>query len=114
MSKFDAENAADAGANSFLDKRRLETTLLVFKQLDPASIVNGIPTSAGYLTRDFIFAGEIRETCPECQTPHLKLVLLQVGVIKPHLVCPLCTRCFDAFYVDGTPALETPFFCSFD
>lgn len=114
MNKSDEGNMTDSGANSYLDKRRQNATPFTLKQLDPRYIVDGVPTSSGYLARDFIAAGEIRETCPECKTTHLNLVLLQAGVIKAHLVCPTCTRCFEAFYEDGSSVLETPCFCSFD
>jgi hypothetical protein len=110
MSESTTGNTSETGANSFLNKRRHDATPLLFKQLDPLSIVDGVLTNTGYLAHDFVVAGEIRETCPECKTTHLKLVLLQVGVIKAHLVCTTCTRCFDVFYPDGSSALEIPNF----
>lgn len=114
MSKFDSVNPAGSVANLFLDKRKHQAAQLMFRQLDPCCIMNGTVTNFGYATPNFVVAGETRETCPECETTHLKLVLLQPGVKRTHLFCTTCTRCFDACYADGSSALETPCFYSFD
>jgi hypothetical protein len=113
VEKYDTRKATNSGTSSFPDKRREDTTLMMFNQVDPSDIVDGIATSEGYLARDFVVAGEIRETCPECKTTPLKLVLLP-GVKSAHLFCPTCRGCFDACYVNGSPVLEGPCFCNFD
>lgn len=87
------------------DKRQNSSTMLMLIQLDPASIVDCVKIDQGYLAHDFAIAGEMRETCPECKTSHLKLVLLQNGVKRAHMFCEQCTRCFDACYPDGYSAL---------
>jgi hypothetical protein len=87
------------------DKRQNPPTPLLLVPLDPASIIDGVRVKDGYLAQDFKIAGQMRETCPECKTVHLKLVLLQSGVRRAHMFCEQCTRCFDACYPDGYSAL---------
>ena len=74
-------------------------------QLDPATLVDCVRVEDGYLADDIVTAGEMRETCPECKTTHLKLVLLQKGVKRAHMFCEKCTRCFDVCYASGSSAL---------
>jgi hypothetical protein len=105
VSKYDAENTTASSIGPFPDKRRNRLTPLLLNQLDPCDIVDGVLMSAGYLGHDFVIAGEMRETCPECKTIPLQLVLLQPGVKRAHMLCPTCTRCFDACYEDGSSAL---------
>ena len=105
MSKYDATNTLGSVRNSVLDKRRDHVEPLMLMQIDPSTIVDGMFVNGGYLTQDFAIAGEMRETCPECQTIHLSLVLLQHGVKRAHLFCKKCTRCFDACYPTGESAL---------
>lgn len=50
-------------------------------------------------------SGNVRETCPKCQQPHLKLILRQDNVRLAHLFCAECESCFDAHYVNGASAL---------
>jgi hypothetical protein len=47
----------------------------------------------------------MRETCPHCPGMALKLVLRRDHVIRPHLFCPQCTRCYDAIDANGVSAL---------
>lgn len=101
MSKSETVDATRPGA----EKRQNSAALLMLIQLDPASIVDCVHVKEGYLAHDFAVAGEMRETCPECKTTHLKLVLLQNGVKRAHMFCERCTRCYDACYPDGYSAL---------
>ena len=105
MSKSDTIDAASSSNRSIADKRQNSVALLMLIQLDPSSIVDCLPVNGGYLAHEFAVAGEMRETCPECKTTHLKLVLLQNGVKRAHMFCEKCTRCFDACYPDGYSAL---------
>lgn len=87
------------------EKRRGDTNFLLVP-LDPQTVVDGRPVGDGcYLADSIVMTGSVRETCPECKTVHLKLVLRQMHVKKAHLFCEQCTRCFDAVYADGSPAL---------
>ncbi|MFI4940496.1 MAG: hypothetical protein ACHP7O_09190 [Burkholderiales bacterium] len=105
MSKYDANNTTGSGIGPFQDKRRSQKIPLTLNELDPCDIVEGVLMSEGYLGHDFVIAGEMREICPECKTTLLQLVLLQPGVKRAHMLCPACTRCFDACYEDGSSAL---------
>jgi len=73
-------------------------------ELDPYALVDG-EAVAGGIEVDLTIAGRMRETCPDCGEPHLLLVLRQTHVKRAHLVCPVCTRCYDALYEDGSCAL---------
>ena len=88
-----------------LEHRHNESAALMLVQLDPASVVDGVPVENGYLAGDIFISGAVRETCPVCQTVHLKLVLRQKYVKRAHMLCEQCTRCFDAHYQDGSPAI---------
>jgi len=74
-------------------------------ELDPSQVVQGVPTEAGFEAPDVQTAGFMREKCPYCQNVALQLVLRYAHVIRNHLFCPQCTRCFDARYPDGSSAL---------
>lgn len=74
-------------------------------ELDPSQVVQGVPTEAGYEAAAVQTAGAMREKCPYCQQVPLQLVLRYAHVIRTHLFCPQCTRCFDARYSDGSSAL---------
>lgn len=54
---------------------------------------------------ELITFGTVRETCPRCQEPHLKLVLRQRRVRIAHLFCSDCLGCYDARYPNGVSAL---------
>jgi hypothetical protein len=55
---------------------------------------------------DLISFGQVRETCPKCETVHLSLILRQKMVRREHLFCAECGRCFSARYPDGSCALS--------
>ena len=93
-----------ASARPGYDHRHNDSAALMLVQLDPASVVDGVPVENGYLAGDILVSGAVRETCPVCKTVHLKLVLRQKYVKRAHMLCEQCTRCFDARYPDGSPA----------
>lgn len=80
--------------------------MLTLLELDPACVIEGERTDQGYLAPDPGTFGAMRETCPACQDVNLQLVLRQERVKLAHLFCPQCTRCYDARYPDGSPALS--------
>ena len=88
------------------EHRHNEEDLLVLVQIDPETLVHGERVKDGYLAEDIVVTGQMRETCPVCKTVHLKLVLRQKNVRRAHMFCEQCTRCFDARYADGSPALS--------
>ena len=88
------------------DHRQCSTETLVLVQLDPATAVDCVRIVNGYLADDIVMSGAMRETCPVCKTVHLKMVLRQMHVKRAHMFCEQCTRCFDARYQDGSPALS--------
>lgn len=84
---------------------RAAVTLFSLIALDPQDVVNGERTGAGYWADDVVSSGAMREQCPACAGAPLQLVLRHARVIRTHLFCPHCTRCFDAVYPDGSSAL---------
>jgi ferredoxin len=62
---------------------------------------------AGSFAEDAESVGRLRETCPHCSVP-LQLVLRYRHVIRTHLYCESCGRCFDACLPDGSSALTRP------
>jgi hypothetical protein len=77
---------------------------LVLTELSPSSVVDSFASAETPL--ELATFGAVRETCPKCQTTHLKLVLRQTCVRTAHLFCTTCESCFDAHYQDGKPALS--------
>lgn len=75
------------------------------KELSPPDVMNGVIVGNGFRADAVTPAGDMRETCPHCASVPLKLVLRHNHVIRSHLFCPSCTRCFDALYPDGRSAL---------
>jgi hypothetical protein len=95
----------DVSESLTIEHRKSEIDLLPLVEVEPFDVVDGIRVADGYLTGDIVISGAMRELCPECKTEHLKLVLRQEHVKRTHMFCESCTRCFDARYPDGTPAL---------
>ncbi|WP_210543767.1 hypothetical protein [Rhodoferax sp. PAMC 29310] len=104
MSTTDHTPSIDA-----LDKRRhqdpRQQDLFNLVELPPQLVVSGKMVANGFQADDVTPVGDMRETCPHCTGLPLKLVLRRDNVIRPHLFCPQCTRCYDAIYPDGTSAL---------
>ena len=90
---------------SALGKRTHEEPRFSLVELDPAQVVEGILVADGFMAKAVTPAGQMRETCPNCDGEPLQLVLRYEHVIRAHLFCVKCTRCYDAIYVDGNSAL---------
>jgi ribosomal protein S27AE len=92
-----------------LDKRRhqdpRQRELFNLVELAPQLVVAGKMVANGFQADDVTPVGDMRETCPNCTGLPLKLVLRRDHVIRPHLFCPQCTRCFDAIDAQGNSAL---------
>jgi hypothetical protein len=73
-------------------------------ELPPQLVVKGIKVSDGLLAPDVVPAGRFREMCPHCQDAPLDLALRTHHVIRTHLFCEKCSRCFDVVYHDGISA----------
>ncbi|WP_296946954.1 hypothetical protein [uncultured Massilia sp.] len=85
-------------------RRRAEDgDCLVLSELNPRMVIDHLEDEAQPLQLQTF--GTVRETCPKCQSGHLKLVLRQSAVRMAHLFCADCASCFDAHYPDGKPAL---------
>lgn len=66
-------------------------------------LAQSVPDSGIMMQEDVVSAGRMRELCPYCGDVPLQLALLSKHVIRSHLYCDKCTRCFDAIYSDGSP-----------
>lgn len=93
----------DSPASPEAGRRRLHDERLVLTELDPDNVVDHLDRAGDPL--NLITFGELREVCPKCKSPHLKLVLRQDRVRMAHLFCAQCASCFDAHYPNGEPAL---------
>lgn len=76
---------------------------LVLTELNPDQVIDHLEPEESSI--DLITFGTVRETCPKCVQPQLKLVLRQRRVRLAHLFCADCLSCFDAHYGNGTSAL---------
>ena len=90
------EDLPDASVDAGIDHRKNDALRLVLVEVVPFEVVDCSPVESGYLAADVVSAGAVRETCPACSDEHLQLVLLQPHVVREHLFCEQCTRCFDA------------------
>lgn len=81
----------------------LEQHALMLDEIDPALAIDRGDDDSVPL--ELLTFGGVRELCPECKTPSLKLVLRQKTVRLAHLFCAACGRCFDAHYSNGVSAL---------
>lgn len=71
-------------------------------------VVEGVKVPNGLMAPDPFPADSLREQCPYCRVGPLKLVLRKDHVIRSHLFCEICTRCFDVVSPDGHSALAQP------
>ena len=76
---------------------------LVLTPLNPSAVVDHLDPDSKPV--ELITFGTVRETCPQCQHTHLRLVLRQRQVRLAHLFCAECHSCFDAHYANGSSAL---------
>lgn len=86
------------------DLRVRRARALDLVELDARLVVDGEITPNGLSAPPVMPAGTMRELCPHCHAP-LKLVLRYRHVIRSHLYCDQCTRCYDALHEDGRSAL---------
>jgi hypothetical protein len=84
-------------------RRQVPDDYLVLSELNPRMVIDHLDDEE--LPLHVLSFGSVREVCPKCHTPHLKLVLRQQTVRVAHLFCAECESCFDAHYPNGTPAL---------
>lgn len=89
------------------DRRVKNPTGFDLVQVDPRHVVRGVRAAAGLVVKSVATVGKMREICPHCNAP-LQLVLRYKDVVRSHLYCEECTRCFDARYPDGRSALSLP------
>ena len=82
------------------------STVLALVELDPRVAVEGVLVDACFVADEVQLAGQMRERCPACGDVPLQLVLRYQHVIRSHLYCQQCTRCFDARFPDGRSALS--------
>ena len=99
-----------SGALMSEHRQRVSTPLNLI-EIERSTVVDAVRLDDGQefaaSEADAVFAvGEMRELCPRCQIVHLKLILRQKRVRQSHLFCDACEKCFDARYLDGTPALD--------
>lgn len=87
------------------ERRNSSATLFTLIEVDPREVVAGEIVDGWYYTDKIQPAGQMRERCPYCIDVPLQLVLRYRNVKRSHLFCSSCTRCFDALYPDGSPAL---------
>lgn len=74
-------------------------------ELNPQLVLNDAVLESAIMTEgDVAYGGRMRELCPYCGDVPLQLALRSKHVIRTHLYCNKCTRCFDAVYSDGSPA----------
>jgi hypothetical protein len=103
-------STAPVASGALLNEHRQRvSTPLNLIEIDRATVVDAVRLDDGSAASesDAVFAvGEMRELCPRCQIVHLKLILRQKRVHQSHLFCDGCEKCFDARYLDGTPALD--------
>lgn len=76
---------------------------LILRELNPDDVIDHLAHDGNAI--EAVSFGIVRETCPNCATSHLRLVLRQESVRIAHLFCVDCEGCFDACYANGTPAL---------
>jgi hypothetical protein len=76
---------------------------LILSELAPGAVIDQLDDGIGPV--ELITFGSVRESCPRCREPHLKLVLRQRRVRLAHLFCTQCQSCYDAHYASGAPAL---------
>lgn len=93
--------------NQDLRHKRVAPFYLV--ELDPQLVVDGRVTEGGFLSDGEVdCAGKMRELCPYCTDVPLQLALRSKHVIRTHLYCDKCTRCFDVVFHDGSLAFVFP------
>lgn len=91
------------------DSRLKRVAPFYLVELNPQMVVDGKVTEMGFLADEEVdSAGKMRELCPYCTDVPLQLALRGGHVIRTHLYCDKCTRCFDAVFHDGSLAFIFP------
>lgn len=76
-------------------------------EMDPRELMDGEVLDNGmFMAPDPVPVGNMRETCPYCDSQPLQLVLRRHHVKRSHLFCPHCTRCYDILNVEGYSMLD--------
>lgn len=73
-------------------------------ELAPQLVVEGKKVLGGIVAPDVAPIGVCREMCPHCPDMPLMLVLRSDHILRTHLFCEKCTRCFDVVYPGGVSA----------
>lgn len=102
----DGSDPMAPSAGSAPGQRSRDAPVLALVELDPRVAVEGVLLDACFVADEVQLAGRMRERCPACSDVALQLVLRYQHVIRSHLYCQQCTRCFDARYPDGRSALS--------
>jgi hypothetical protein len=84
-------------------RRNGDGDYLILTELNPRMVIDHLDDEDQPL--HVLSFGSVREICPKCRTPHLKLVLRQRTIRIAHLFCAECESCFDAHYPNGMSAL---------
>lgn len=98
-------DAPNPGAVS--DSRVRDAQLLPLVEIAPELVVDGSIAVSETLAEEADAGGSMRESCPYCPDEPLQLVLRHQRVIRSHLYCRHCARCFDAILPDGSSAFDT-------
>lgn len=107
MSHLSRQNHPASTHGAWVENRAGGAAEFFLKGLAPSVVVDGVATHSGFFADDAKSVGSLRETCPHCCIP-LQLVLRYKHVIRTHLYCENCSRCFDACLPDGSSALTRP------
>lgn len=99
-------DAPEAGAVP--DNRVRDAQLLPLVEIAAELVVDGSIAVAEILAEAVdVGGGSMRESCPYCPDEPLQLVLRRQRVIRSHLYCRHCARCFDAILPDGSSAFDS-------
>lgn len=99
-SRNDGRRASRSGSG----RRTQAEAAFLLVEIPPQHVVSGVKVTTGLMAPDVQPAGIFRELCPHCQDFPLRLVLRKDHVIRTHLFCEKCTRCFDMVSPDGSSA----------
>lgn len=105
MRNDDLATAPNTGEVPSRDTRQGLAAPFSLVELNPQLVLNDAVLESGIMTEgDVACGGRMRELCPYCGDIPLQLALRSKHVVRTHLYCDKCSRCFDALYSDGSPA----------
>lgn len=87
------------------ERRIVEPAPISLVELSPEMVVSGLHLPNGLLAPDPTPVATLREQCPHCKSSSLKLILRKDHVIRSHLFCVICTRCYDCVDANGRSEL---------